>query len=151
MKTDRRDPTKLARSSRAGHLTPVWVPDAAHEALRDLVRAREAAKKDQLRARHRLSTFLLRQGRRPPTGVRPWTARYLTWVRPGRAVSAAGAGRDVVATHNVFYVIGESRTYDQVFGDMERGNGDPNLALLGKNITPNVHALAREFVLFDNF
>ena len=51
VKTDRRDALKLARSYRAGDLTPVWVPDAAHEALRDLVRAREAAKKDQLRAR----------------------------------------------------------------------------------------------------
>jgi transposase len=62
-------------------LTPVWVPDAAHEALRDLVRAREAAKKDQLRAKHRLSKFLLRQGRRPPTGVKPWTRNYLVWVK----------------------------------------------------------------------
>ena len=53
IKTDRRDAEKLARSYRSGDLTPVWVPDAAHEALRDLVRAREAAKKDQLRARHR--------------------------------------------------------------------------------------------------
>jgi transposase len=53
VKTDRRDALKLARSYRTGDLTPVWVPDAAHEALRDLVRAREAAKKDQLRARHR--------------------------------------------------------------------------------------------------
>src|SRR4030095_2319285 len=68
VKTDRRDALKLARSYRAGDLTPVWVPDAAHEALRDLVRAREAAKKDQLRARHRLSKFLLRTGRRPPMG-----------------------------------------------------------------------------------
>ncbi len=53
VKTDRRDALKLARNYRAGELTPVWVPDAAHEALRDLVRAREAAKKDELRARHR--------------------------------------------------------------------------------------------------
>lgn len=81
VKTDRRDAVKLARCYRAGDLTAVWVPDAAHEALRDLVRAREAAKKDQLRARHRLGKFLLRQGRRPPTGVRPWSDRYLTWVR----------------------------------------------------------------------
>jgi transposase len=50
VKTDRRDALKLARSYRAGDLTPVWVPDAAHEALRDLVRAREAAKRDHLRA-----------------------------------------------------------------------------------------------------
>ena len=65
VKTDRRDGEKLARCYRAGELTPVWVPDAAHEALRDLVRAREAAKKDQLRARRRLGKFLLRHGRRP--------------------------------------------------------------------------------------
>src|SRR5512143_2372102 len=54
VKTDRRDAEKLARCHRAGDLTPVWVPDAAHEALRDLVRARLAAKRDQLRHRHRL-------------------------------------------------------------------------------------------------
>lgn len=81
VKTDRRDASKLARSYRAGDLTPVWVPDAAHEALRDLVRAREAAKKDQLRARHRLGKFLLRHGRRPATAMTPWTQRHLTWVR----------------------------------------------------------------------
>jgi transposase len=81
VKTDRRDALKLARNYRAGELTPVWVPDAAHEALRDLVRAREAAKKDQLRARHRLSKFLLRHGRRPPMGVKPWTMKYLEWVK----------------------------------------------------------------------
>ena len=57
VKTDRRDALKLARSYRAGDLTAVWVPDAAHEALRDLVRARLAGKRDQLRARNRLSKF----------------------------------------------------------------------------------------------
>src|ERR1700689_600858 len=81
VKTDRRDAMKLAHSYRAGDLTPVWVPDAAHEALRDLVRAREAAKRDQLRARHRLSKFLLRQGRRPPTGFKAWTMKYMEWVK----------------------------------------------------------------------
>ena len=70
VKTDRRDAQKLAHCYRAGDLPPVWVPDAAHEALRDLVRAREAAKADQLRARNRLSKFLLRQGRRAPWGHR---------------------------------------------------------------------------------
>jgi transposase len=81
VKTDRRDALKLARSYRAGDLTPVWVPDTAHEALRDLVRAREAAKKDQLRARHRLGKFLLRHGRRPPTVIKAWTQAHLTWVK----------------------------------------------------------------------
>ncbi len=80
VKTDRRDAEKLARCYRAGDLTAVWVPDAAHEALRDLVRAREAAKQDQLRARHRLGKFLLRQGRRPPEGVKPWTQRHRRWL-----------------------------------------------------------------------
>jgi transposase len=81
VKTDRRDAEKLARCYRAGDLTAVWVPDAAHEALRDLVRARLAAKRDQLRARNRLSKFLLRHGRRPPEGTTAWTLKHLTWVR----------------------------------------------------------------------
>ena len=80
VKTDRRDALKLARSHRSGDLTAVWIPDEASEALRDLVRAREAAKQDQLRARHRLTKFLLRTGQRPPQGVKAWTARYMEWV-----------------------------------------------------------------------
>jgi transposase len=82
VKTDRRDAAKLARCYRAGDLTPVWVPDAAYEALRDLVRAREDARQDQLRARHRLNKFLLRHGRRPPEAVKKsWTQKYLTWIK----------------------------------------------------------------------
>lgn len=52
---------------------------------------------------------------------------------------------------HIFYVIKENRTYDQVLGDMKQGNGDPDLCLFGENITPNEHAIAREFVLLDNF
>ena len=59
----------------------MWVPDAAHEALRDLVRARESAKQDQLRARHRLSKFLLRHGHRPAVKMTPWTGQYLQWIK----------------------------------------------------------------------
>jgi transposase len=81
IKTDRRDAEKLARSYRSGDLTPVWVPDARHEALRDLVRAREAAKEDQLRAKHRLGKYLLRNGQRPEDGCRAWTAAWWQWVR----------------------------------------------------------------------
>ncbi len=51
----------------------------------------------------------------------------------------------------VFYVIKENRTYDQVLGDMQEGNGDSSLCLFGEKITPNLHALARNFVLLDNF
>ena len=81
VKTDRRDAEKLARCYRAGELTPVWVPDAAREALRDLVRAREAAKKDQLRHRHRLGKFLLRHGQRPTDAGKAWTQKYVNWIR----------------------------------------------------------------------
>jgi transposase len=81
VKTDRRDAEKLARCYRSGDLTPVWVPDAEHEALRDLVRAREAAKKDQLRARHRLGKFLLRHGLRPTPGVKAWSCKYRLWLQ----------------------------------------------------------------------
>ncbi len=51
----------------------------------------------------------------------------------------------------VFYVIRENRTYDQILGDVKEGNGDPNLCLFGEEVTPNAHALARDFVLLDNF
>jgi transposase len=80
VKTDRRDAMKLARYLRSGDLTPVWVPDRAHEGLRDLVRARQAAKKDEKRARNRLTKLLLRQGKRPPQGVRAWSAKWWLWI-----------------------------------------------------------------------
>lgn len=52
---------------------------------------------------------------------------------------------------HVVYVIKENRTYDQVFGDIEKGEGDPKLCLFGRNVTPNQHALAEQFVLLDNY
>jgi DNA-binding beta-propeller fold protein YncE len=52
---------------------------------------------------------------------------------------------------HVFYVIRENRTYDQILGDVPQGNGDPRLILFGGDVTPNAHALASSFVLFDNF
>ena len=51
---------------------------------------------------------------------------------------------------HVFYVIKENRTYDQVLGDIPEGNGDPSLVIFGEKITPNQHAIAKEFVLLDN-
>jgi YVTN family beta-propeller protein len=58
---------------------------------------------------------------------------------------------DVSPIKYVFYIIKENRTYDQVLGDMPRGNGDTSLVLFGRKVTPNEHALADEFVLLDNF
>jgi transposase len=106
VKTDRRDAEKLARSYRAGDLTAVWVPDAAHEALRDLVRAREAAKKDQLRARHRLGKFLLRHGRRPSTAMTAWTQRHLTWIRQVQFEHRAQEATRLDYLHEVDHMVG---------------------------------------------
>jgi transposase len=90
VKTDRRDAAKLARLHRSGELTAVWVPDAEHEALRDLVRAREAAKKDQLRARHRLGKLLLRRGiKRPASAGRIWGAAHMQWLQGVRFEQSA--------------------------------------------------------------
>jgi hypothetical protein len=52
---------------------------------------------------------------------------------------------------HVIYIVKENRTYDQVLGDLDRGNGDPSLALFGESVTPNLHAIARTFVTLDNF
>jgi DNA-binding beta-propeller fold protein YncE len=60
----------------------------------------------------------------------------------------AGAASPI---RHVFYVIRENRTYDQILGDLPKGNGDPTLCLFGEEATPNAHALASEFVLLDNF
>ena len=101
VKTDRRDAERLARSYRSGDLTPVWVPDEGSEALRDLVRARESAKQDQLRARHRLSKFLLRTGQRPAAGVKAWTLAYMAWVRQLRFAQVAQESTRLDYLHEV--------------------------------------------------
>jgi YVTN family beta-propeller protein len=58
---------------------------------------------------------------------------------------------DASPIQHVVYIIKENRTYDQILGDMKEGNGDPKLCLFPESVTPNHHALAREFVLLDNF
>ncbi|WP_207533242.1 bifunctional YncE family protein/alkaline phosphatase family protein [Desertivirga arenae] len=58
---------------------------------------------------------------------------------------------DVSPIKYVFYIIKENRTYDQVLGDVKKGNGDPSLCLFPEKVTPNIHALANQFVLLDNF
>ncbi len=81
VKTDRRDAKKLARLHRSGDLSPVWVPSQAHEALRDLVRAREDAVEDRLRMRNRISKLLLRMDIHPPTHMKKsWTLSYMQWL-----------------------------------------------------------------------
>jgi transposase len=79
IKTNGRDAVTLARPHRAGKLTEVWVPDAAREAMRDLVCARATAAKVLSKARQHLSGFLLRHGK-IYSGVRTWTQAYRRWL-----------------------------------------------------------------------
>lgn len=83
VKTNRRDAENLARLYRAGELTAIRVPTRSEEAARDLVRVREDALKDRLRARHRLSKFLLRQGRAHHE-TKGWGAVHRAWLRTQR-------------------------------------------------------------------
>jgi transposase len=82
VKTDKRDARRLAGLHAAGLLTEIFVPSPEHEALRDLVRAREDARLDRMRARHRLGKFVLRHDRRMPTTC--WGPTRRAWL--GRQV-----------------------------------------------------------------
>ncbi len=80
VKTDRRDSESLARLFRAGELTPVWVPDAEQEAMRDLTRAREDMKHLERQFKQRLNAFLLRHGQSYTTGKSKWTQAHWRWL-----------------------------------------------------------------------
>ena len=83
VKTDRRDAVMLAKLHRAGELTAVWVPDDAHEAMRDLVRARATSRQVLSKARQHLQGFLLRHGR-VYSGTKGWTRLYRRWLNAVR-------------------------------------------------------------------
>ena len=117
VKTDRRDALKLARSHRSGDLTGVWVPDGDSEALRDLVRTREAAKQDQLRARHRLSKFLLRTGQRPVVGMKAWTEPYMAWVRQVRFERPAQQATLQDYLHEVDHMVARVKRLEQAIAE----------------------------------
>jgi transposase len=80
IKTDRRDALKLARLARSGDLTPVWVPDAEQEAMRDLTRARDDLKAQERKARQQLNAFVLRHGHHWPKGRSRWTQAHYNWL-----------------------------------------------------------------------
>lgn len=80
-------------------------------------------------------------------GTREVQAANSPRFEPAGAVSNLSA----LGIQHVFFIVKENRTYDQVFGDIPRGNGDPKLVFYGRDITPNHHALAESYVLLDNF
>lgn len=97
VKTNRRDAVTLARLLRAGELTTIWVPDATHEAVRDLVRAREVAAEDLRRKRQQLLSFLLRHGR-SFTGRRPWSQAHVREMAWKAQVRLCARSRRLLAT-----------------------------------------------------
>jgi transposase len=94
VKTNRRDCLSLAKLLRAQELTAIWVPDAMHEAMRDLVRSRSALQSDLTRCRQRIGGFLLRQGIHYAAG-RPWSKKHRRWL--GQIELAAPAHRLTLA------------------------------------------------------
>ena len=87
-----------------------------------------------------------------------WTAQAFSCLPPAPPDEAALAGNpiprkigDASPIKYCIYIVKENRTYDQVLGDIPAGHGDPAICIFGEKITPNHHALAREFVLLDNF
>ncbi len=82
----------------------------------------------------------------------PYNDELLTEAKPPKdrstvVPSKVGVGSPI---KHVIYVIKENRTYDQVLGDLPQGNGDPRLAIFGREVTPNIHAIVEQFVLLDN-
>ena len=80
IKNDHRDATQLARLLRAGELSFVWIPDETHEAIRDLVRARQSATFDVRRGRQHIQSYLLKYGRHFTQSGKPWGKVHRTWI-----------------------------------------------------------------------
>jgi transposase len=106
IKNDRRDCLRLAELSRAGELKPIWVPDQAHEAMRNLWRAREDAVNMRLKARQQMKAFLLRQARRYP-GKTSWTKSHERWIADQRFDHEAD--RIALAEYQLAVQAGEQR------------------------------------------
>jgi YVTN family beta-propeller protein len=123
----RRSPEKGKNSrDHLGSISAIDIPDAAR--LKQYTQ--------EVNANNRLAYSLAGLEKpRPRVAAAPVPARH---------------GEPSIFKH-VIYVIKENRTYDQLFGDIKEGNGDPNLVMFGEEVTPNHHALARQFTLFDNF
>jgi transposase len=115
VKTDRRDAVMLAKLHRAGELTPIWIPDAAHEAMRDLVRARATAGRVLSKARQHLQSFLLRHDQ-IYRGVRAWTLAYRRWLT---TVRFAHPAQQIVLEDYIHAVQGAEARLDRLTRQIE--------------------------------
>jgi transposase len=129
-KTDKRDAANLAVLHRGGLLTPVWVPDAAHEAMRDLIRAPQAAVRAVRAARQQLSAFLLRHERIYPDGKKAWTKVHRRWLAEQ---SFAQPAQQIVLEESIEAVrLGEQRR-DRVDGYLR---ADPDMVAVSSGAEP---------------
>jgi transposase len=115
VKTDRRDALMLAKLHRAGELTPIWIPDAAHEAMRDLVRARATARRVLSKARQHLQGFLLRHDK-IYHGVRAWTLAYRRWLTTVHFVHPA---QQIVLQEYIHAIEDAEARLDRLTGQIE--------------------------------
>ena len=129
IKTDRRDAINLAKLHRAGELTPVWIPDLAHEAVRDLVRARLAAVRSLRQARQQLSGFLLRQGFHYHRSA--WTQMHRRWLAGLRFEQPA---HHIVLEDHIATIEAATARRDRLTAQIET-------MLAGWALAPVVHAL----------
>ena len=81
----------------------------------------------------------------------PYTKKYTLADNVQKVIPKNYNNKESNKIKHIFYIIRENRSYDQVFGDLPKGNNDPSLCLFGKNITPNAHKLAEAYTTFDNF
>src|SRR5207249_2353380 len=98
-------------------------------------------------------TTAVAQNNRLPLAPRtpvPSMAPAVVLTPPAPTAIPVRAGEPSLIEH-VVYIVKENRTYDQVFGDIKKGNGDASLVMFGEEVTPNQHRLADTFVLLDNF
>jgi transposase len=130
-KTDRRDALSLARLHRAGDLTAVWVPDKEQEAIRDLTRAREDMKAQELKARQQLGAFLLRHDRVYRGGKSRWTQAHFRWLE---AVKFDSPVQQIVLQEYIDAVKAAQRRVAGLEGQMRE-------ALQGWSLRPVVGAL----------
>lgn len=93
------------------------MPSAEHEALRDLVRGREAAKEDETRAKHRLTKYLLRYGQRPDKGTRAWTMPWWQWVR---SVTFAEENQNIALLDLIMEVDHQAQRIERFDGSIDR-------------------------------
>jgi transposase len=130
-KNDKRDAANLAVLHRGGLLTAVWVPDAAHEAMRDLIRARQAAVRALRTARQQLSAFLLRHERIYPDGRTSWTKAHRGWLADQ---SFAHPAQQIVLQESIEAVRLEEQRRDRIEGQLRAQIPDWSLFPLVRNL-----------------